>query len=123
MEEPFEEAVVAAEDVKSLIKPVTFTWEGSEYTLDFNRASVKCAERDFDITVKTFAEQKMTVFDDVFYCALLTRQPNMKRSVSDRICWNMTNKAELYIRLYLLFANAVNTLYEEPDEGNAISWK
>lgn len=123
MEEPFEEAVVAAEDVKSLIKPVTFTWEGSEYTLDFNRASVKRAERDFDITVKTFAEQKMTVFDDVFYCALLTRQPNMKRSVSDRICWNMTNKAELYIRLYLLFANAVNTLYEEPDEGNAISWK
>lgn len=102
---------------------IKFSFEGKDYELEFSRATAKIAEKKFDISLKAISEMQVSCFDDMFYCAFLMHHPNIKRELADRIFESIGNKQGLVMALYEMYAETVNTLIEEPEEGNAIVWE
>ena len=104
---------------------ITFDYEGTTYTLEFNRETAVIAETRFDIRPYGSGdiEVKLTQAPDLFYCALLMHHPNIKRSVADGIFEIIDNKVELVAALTENLLETVVAIVDSPSEGKAISWK
>lgn len=105
------------------VKPITFEWNGTTYTLEFNRNTAKIAETQFDISVDKIRSGCITLAPDMFYCALLMHHPNIKTSVAEQMFECLGDKSTLFARLFAMYQYAVVSIFEEPEQGNVISWK
>lgn len=107
-------------------KVITFPYEGKDYTLEFTCDSVRTLERD-GFVIEDMAKKPMTVLPKLFAGAFLANHKHDKniRSKIDEIYKKFTNKGELIEKLAEMYNETVETLVDEPedgDEGN-ISWK
>lgn len=102
-----------------MAKQITFTHNGTEYTLEFTRASIQKLEgRGFDITeVKT---KPMTYLPLIFAGAFVAHHPFVKKEVVDDIFDQMKNKESLFEKLATMYNEPVEALMES--EGN-LEWK
>lgn len=104
---------------------LSFDYEGTTYTMEFNRRTVEFMERQKGINIVgliTGTKIEMTALPEIFRCSLMMHHPKMKESTADGLFALMSDKTELFNALIELIARAVNTTYEEPQEGKAISW-
>lgn len=106
-------------------EPIIFDYQGTTYTLEFNRRTASLAEMQYGINLLDTKGSSFSITQspDLFYCALLMHHPRIRRDVSDGIYDCLADKAELVGALLELLFETVSTVIEEPDEGNAISWK
>lgn len=106
-------------------RTIRFEWEGTEYVIEFNRASVELLERKFGMNVMKMlseGEARLTDLPVLFQVGLMMHHPNMKKSTAEGILSLVSGKDELYGELMRLVALAANDIFVEPDEGKAISW-
>lgn len=117
-----EEAIEEVEEKSSDLRFVQFEYNGCVYTMEFNRRSVEVAEQRFGISITELQSGKMAYLPGLFQCSLLMHHPHMKQSTVDMLFNRMENKLDLMMCLMELYANAINSMFEEPEEGKAISW-
>lgn len=103
-------------------KPIYFTYEGKDYTLDFNRFTARMTEERYNINVPKLMDGLILCAPELFKGALLRHHPEVTSAEAEKMWAAMERKAELYRRLFLLFVNTAGSTFEEPDEGNGVSW-
>ena len=104
-------------------EPITFDYEGTKYTLEFNRQTAVIAETQFDINITSDHGFGLSQAPDLFYCSLLMHHPNIKRNVADGIYDLMGDKVDLIRGLIGLLTDTLRGIVEDPAEGNVIGWK
>ena len=102
---------------------IQFQSEGATYTLEFDRETAMEAERLYDISVNEVSQGKVSYLAPLFFAALKKHHPHMKATTKQALFDKMGNRAELYQRLSVMFAETASSVLEDPDEGNALTWK
>lgn len=106
-------------------RTIEFEWNGSRYTMEFSRRSAELLERKFDINVADMISNqniKITDLPILFSASLMMHHPNMKQSTVDELYSLMDDKQSLMAALIEMLAATIMDVFEEPEEGKAISW-
>lgn len=105
-----------------MAKQINFTFEGEDYTLEFNRRSIEVMEKQ-GFLASEISTKPMSVLPALFAGAFLAHHRFVKRDIIDRIFNHMTNKQELIGKLAEMYQEPILTLLNEPeeDEGN-VTW-
>lgn len=97
-------------------EPVRLTYEGTEYILEFNRDSVRLAEKS-GFKFGSAAEMPMTATYDLFYYAFLMHSPLVSRELTEKIIdgWGGINNLPdgLMQRLIALYIVPFNTVLDD----------
>lgn len=103
-----------------MAKQITFSYEGENYTLEFTRKSVERMERNgFD--VHEFDRKPMIYLPQLFEGAFMAHHRFLKKDKIDEIYREMPNKDILIAKLAEMYNDPIETLFEEPTEGN-VDW-
>ena len=105
---------------KNMIK---FESNGTTYTLEFNRDSVRKAEKLYDISLSELTSGKTSTVESLFYAAFIMHHPNIKRGVMEGFFEQMGDKTALYEALVTMYVETANATLSEPEEGKALAWK
>lgn len=98
-----------------------FEYEGTEYVLEFDRASVELAERGLDLTIDEVRSQKVSSFKTLFHAALLKHHPRVKPHTVDRLYEVQDDKLGLHQDLVEMYGETINSLFDEVPEGKAVT--
>lgn len=113
---------MAKETKQEEITQIKFKYEGTEYIMEFDRDTVSQTEKAFDISIADVRDGKISAFYGLFHGAFLKHHPNIKTPTVEKLLELMPDKQGMFRNLAMMYGNCVNTLLDEPDEGNAISW-
>jgi hypothetical protein len=103
---------------------INLTYKGEQYTLEYNRMSIKMLEKagfEYD----KFLDQPVTNIELAFTGAFVKNHPKIKQTVVDEIFDSCPNKNELVATISKMINECYESLLAEPDEkseGNA-SWE
>lgn len=100
---------------------INFTYDGRDYTLEYNRKTVKRME-DNGFVASRIIEAPMSVLPDLFAGAFLANHKFTKREIIDEIFDKMTDKQQLIDTLSKMYNEPIRALMEESDGGNGIAW-
>lgn len=105
-----------------MAKTINFKFEGTDYTLEFTRASVVTLEKQ-GFSINDIAEKPLTTLPTLFAGAFLAHHRFVKRDVIDRIYDKMTNKMDLVMRLAEMYNEPIEALVDEPEESEGnLAW-
>lgn len=109
-----------------MAKTINFNYEGKEYTLEFTCDSVRQLERE-GFVIEDITRKPMTVLPKLFAGAFLANHKYDKnvRTNVDEIYKKFTDKNKLIERLAEMYNETVESLVDEPDEGDKgnIQWE
>lgn len=112
------EKKVAPEEATS----ISFDYNGTTYTMEFDRESIAQTEKMFDFSISDVRAGKVSAFEALFHGAFLKHHPNIKPATVELFMRKMPDKQELFKLLATMYSESINTLLEEPDEGEALTW-
>lgn len=105
-----------------MAKTITFNFEGTEYTLEFTRASVATLERQ-GFNINDIADKPLTTLPALFAGAFIAHHRFVKREVIDRIFEKITNKKDLVMKLAEMYNETIESLVDEPEESEGnLDW-
>lgn len=111
-----------AEEEKQQTK-IVIDYEGSKYTLEYNRDSIRYLEEVYNFSYQDMERMKLSKLPDLFFCGFRMHHPNMKRQTSDTIFSLVGDKTGLMAVLLDLYRYALMSMFDEPEEGKALTWK
>lgn len=114
---------MAKETKQEEVSQIKFTYEGTEYIMEFDRDTVAQVEKAFDISISDVRDGKVSAFYGLFYGSFWKHHPNIKQQTVENFMKLMPDKQAMFRNLAMMYGNCVNTLLDEPEEGNAISWE
>ena len=95
-----------------MAKTINFTFEGTDYTLEYTRASVAALEKQ-GFNIGDISEKPLTTLPALFAGAFLAH----------RIFEKMTNKMDLVMRLAEMYNEPIEALVDEPEESEGnLTW-
>lgn len=102
---------------------INLTWNGEEYTLEYNRTAVRMLEQS-GFVLDEFLKKPMTNIELVFSGAFIKNHKNLSQNVIDEIFAKSKNKGDLVVTLQKMIQETYDSLLDEPegDEGNA-TWE
>ena len=100
-------------------KHIDFTYDGKDYTLEFDRASVRQMERT-GFRVGDIYDKPATAIPDLFAGAFNKNHPTVKREKRDKIYEALTGKQTLLDMLIDMYNETLESLIDE-ESGN-VSW-
>lgn len=105
-----------------MAKTITFNFEGTEYTLEFTRASVATLEKQ-GFNINDISDKPLTTLPALFAGAFIAHHRFVRREVVDRIFDKMTNKKDLVMRLAEMYNETIESLVDEPEESEGnLEW-
>lgn len=102
---------------------IVFEYEDEEYILELDRRTCEMGERSMGLSIGDLTAGKLTLLPGLFQVALVKHHPKLKPSKVKELYDSMTDKQGLYEALYVMYAECVDTLLDEPEEGKATGWK
>ncbi|MBQ9708083.1 MAG: DUF5055 domain-containing protein [Firmicutes bacterium] len=105
-------------------KKMNLEYEGSKFTLEMNRDSVRNLEAN-GFRLSMIEEQPMTMIPMLVYGAFSMHHPRVKKSLVDEIYHSITDKGDFVAALMDMYGDTLETLTAAPEEGTAknVSWK
>lgn len=100
---------------------ITMTYGKTEYTLEYNRQSVKTMEAQGFI-LDELTSKPMTMIPMLFSGAFIKNHRGMKRSVIDEIFDNLSDKNGLMEALMEMYAETLSALTESNDGEGNVTW-
>lgn len=101
---------------------VNFTYKGTDYSLGFNRKSVKSLESQ-GFELEKLGSMPQTMIPLLFNGAFAANHKNIKRKLIDEIWEALGDKTDLILELTELYAETINDLMTDgDDEGEMIAW-
>ena len=106
-----------------MAKQIRLTFEGTTYTLEFNRNAIRKMERN-GFVAADIERKPATVLPELFAGAFIMHHPYMKRDKIDAIFEKTTNRMKLVELLGTMYNEPIEAMLDEPEEGagNA-SWE
>ena len=106
-----------------MAKTLTFTFEDTDYTLEYTRRTVREMEREGFIAEKAM-ETPMTSLPQFFAGAFKVHHKFIKPEKVEKIYALMEDKEQLFEKLSEMYQETVQTLFDEPDENEKkINWR
>lgn len=107
-------------------KKIEFTYDGVDYTLEYDRAAVKVMEREgFDI--KLLQSKPLTMIDILWQGAFLKNHKKEKLETINKIYDEIPNKSDLNAALTEMFIETYSILIgdseETDDNSKKFEWK
>lgn len=93
-----------------------FEYEGSTYKMEFDRASIKLAEKMFNLTLSDFLSgneaklPSLTTMEALFHASLLKHHPQIKESTVSTLYELQSDKTELYQQLLEMYVEVIQPL-------------
>ena len=109
-------------EVIKIPKSIAFDWNGTKYTIEYDRDSVNRIERGFNVTIDDIQRGSVTAMQALFYGGFYKHHPNIKRNTLEQLYKATPHKMDLFKVLAEMYSETVETLIDEPDEGNALTW-
>ena len=104
-------------------KQINFTYNGKEYTLEYTRESVKQMERE-GFVANDIMTKPMLTLPKLFAGAFKAHHRfDTKQKQIDEIFELFKSKQALVEKLAEMYAEPMETLLDDVDEGNAIAWE
>ena len=97
-------------------KQLNFSYNGTEYTLEFTRRTVEQMERE-GFVADDLKSKPLTMLPTLFAGAFKAHHRYVKREVIDEIYSKMTNKADLIGKLAEMYNEPIMALIDEPAES------
>ena len=105
-----------------MAKQLKFTYNDTEYTLEFTRRTVTEMEKKGFIAAEV-ENKPMSTLPALFAGAFLAHHRFEKKEVIDAIFEKLTNKEELIGKLAEMYNEPIMALVEEPEENEGnVSW-
>ena len=105
-----------------MAKQLNFEYGGKEYTLEYTRESVKQMERE-GFVAGDIVNKPMLTLPKLFAGAFKAHHKyDTKQKQIDEIFELFKNKQALVEKLAEMYAEPMETLMDDVDEGNAIAW-
>lgn len=103
-------------------KQLRFTYQGTEYVLEYTRKSVEIMEKKGFVAAE-IETKPVTVLPALFAGAFLANHRFVKQDVIDDIYSKMTNKQELIGKLAEMYNEPIMALVDEPVESSGnVDW-
>ena len=99
---------------------ITMTYKKTEYTLEYNRQSVKTMESQ-GFVLDEVTSKPATMIPLLFSGAFIKNHRGMKRSLIDEIFDEIADKTGLMQALMEMYAETLSTLTDDTGEGN-VTW-
>ena len=105
-------------------KTLSINYEGTVYTLEFTRRSIENMERQ-GFNIDEVRTKPLTVLPAFFRGAFLAHHPRLSRDIVDKIYEGLPNKEGLLDKLSEMYAEPIEALFAEPDEGGEknVTWE
>ena len=104
-------------------KTISFEYDGTPYTLEFTRRTVK----DMEATGFKLADIKnkpMTAYPILFRGAFNCHHKRLDEATTNGIYASLTDKEGLIEKLVEMYVDTMNTLFEEPGKNEKnVQWK
>lgn len=97
-------------------KELTFSFEGSKYTLAFNRKTVQQLTRQ-GFKPDMVTEQPAIGIPMLFKGAFLVHHRMIRDDLTDKIWDSLKNKSELIGKLLEMYIEPINVLISDPEDG------
>lgn len=97
-------------------KKLTFTFEGTDYTLEFTRRTVMQME-DEGFSISDIDAKPLSTCSKLFAGAFLANHPRVKRGKVIEMFDAMPDKAGLLQRLAEMYNDPIAAFMDEPEEG------
>lgn len=105
-----------------MAKQLNFEYNGKEYTLEYTRETVKQMERE-GFVANDIVTKPMLTLPKLFSGAFKAHHRfDVKQKQIDEIFDLFKNKNALIEKLAEMYAEPMETLMDDVDEGNAIAW-
>lgn len=105
-----------------MAKQITFSYDGKDYTLEFTRRTVRQLEGN-GFNVDNIVDRPLSVCTELFAGAFLANHRATPKATIEEIFAAMPNKEELIQKLAEMYAEPVNALLAEPEDGEKnVSW-
>ena len=106
-----------------MAKKLNFEYKGKEYTLEYTRESIRQMERE-GFVAADIATKPMTTLPQLFAGAFKAHHKfDTKQKQIDEIFTMFKSKNALIEKLAEMYAEPIEELMDDTDEGNAIAWE
>ena len=107
-----------------MAKQIVFTYDDTEYTLEFTRRTVRQMEEEGFIA-QDIDKKPMTLLPQLFAGAFKAHHRFVKQSVIDEIYDAMPSKEKLIGKLAEMYNEPITTLMDEPDKKSTknVNWE
>lgn len=106
-------------------KKIEFSYEGKDYTLEYDRKSVKLMEAK-GLEISKFQDKPISMIEILWEGSFLKNHKNLTSSKIDEIYENMSNKSDLNTALISMFSETYASLIgdnEDDDNSKKVEWK
>lgn len=100
---------------------IELTYKGVDYTLEYNRASVKALEA-YGFKANELLDKPMTNIELMFQFAFVKNHPNTQLTIITEILEQCPDKKELLATLKQMIDETYESLLSDDNSGN-VSWK
>lgn len=105
-----------------MAKQITFTYKGTDYTLEFTRRTVQDMERE-GFVVDEVQSKPMSALPALFAGAFKAHHRFIKRDLIDEIYESMPDKEKLIGKLAEMYNEPIMTLLTEPEgDEKKVNW-
>lgn len=102
---------------------INLTYNGVDYTLEYNRMAVKALENN-GFVYEEFTRKPMSNIEMAFAGAFIKNHRKVSQNVIDEIFRKCSNKEGLVETISTMITECYDSLMEEPDENEGnISWE
>ena len=106
-------------------KKIEFNYEGKDYTLEYDRKSIKIMEAN-GLKINDIAEQPVSMIEILWQGAFLKNHKNEKTETIEKIYEKIPNRSDLNAGLISMFTETYTSLIgdsDEKDDSKNIEWK
>ena len=100
---------------------ITMKYSGKEYTLEYNRQSVRMMESQ-GFAADELTKQPVTMIPLLFQGAFMKNHKGLKRALIDEIYDNIADKSALIAALVDMYSETINSLIGDREEEGNVSW-
>ncbi len=106
-----------------MAKQISFQFEGENYTLEFTRRTVKEMENE-GFSISALRDRPVNMYPVLFAGAFKCHHKRIKREKIEQIYKKLPDKVSLAENLVEMYNDALETLFEEPEENTKnVQWK
>lgn len=105
-------------------KKITLSYEGKDYTLEYDRRAVKMMERR-GFNIGELESKPVTLLPQLFWGAFQKHHRNISQDTTDQILESLGSREALYGKLTEMYSEVVLSLFDEASKktGKKMKWE
>ena len=103
---------------------IRYEYNGVNYVLQYTRASTALMETALDFKVTKMEDMVVSSVQKLFHGAFIANHSEVSEELIDEMYGLFSDKKGLFVALSKMYAEVINSLYDEPEQGQKnITWE